>query len=216
LENLLELDLSDNLLKNLPDDLQKAPRLRCFQVGGNTSADLGNVFFKRLVAYKTKEYKAPNHLIVSDTIDTLIGFLPLSIGNYWKFSSGVYRVVGKETIDGLDYFNIQISNGSDMMTRMEFCIENNQIIYNGFDSKFKYEIADFTMNPGDTKLNVENNLGVLWKSNNLIVFENYLKNGVLDRLTFRKGLGFFGDDIEEIKINSKIYKCNAAKELQFK
>jgi Leucine-rich repeat (LRR) protein len=217
LENLLELDLSDNLLKNLPDDLHRAPHLRRFQVSGNTSADLGNVFFKRLIAEKTREYKTPNQIIVSDPIDSSLGYIPLSIGNYWKFSNGcVYKVVDMVINNGVDFYNFQISNGSDMMTGMELWIDGKQIVYNGSDPKYRYEIADFTMNPGDINLGNEGNLGVIWKSKDQIVFQYYSKEGMLDWLTFKKGLGFFGNNIEEIKINSKIYKCKAAKELQFK
>jgi Leucine-rich repeat (LRR) protein len=207
LKELRFCDFSGNKLQDLPDGWEQMKNLKVINLQNNANPNLGDVFFKRFIANKARCYRDSGEPTTSDRVDTALGFLPLSIGNYWKFSNRkMFRVVAKKIVDGVDCSMLKMFGPSDVVETMLINVDDRGRLFNGTTSPYRYELADFSMKPGESVLGLTKSMGMVWKRNDEAVFLNYDPSGWITQFTFKKGLGFFGNDIEEICINGKVYK----------
>lgn len=153
----------------------------------------------------------------SNQVDKSLGYLPLQVGNYWEYDDRNYiEIKSKKEIEGHVYYEFYKLMGGDAFSieflRIDF--NDNLVGISEDDPNFKYTRAKFNLNKNDVFCTIGDGsindalVTVTEKTEDKMTFRNELVSGVVYTETFVKGIGFYDEDLKEIRIGGKVVLVN--------
>ncbi|GAA3629340.1 hypothetical protein [Flavivirga jejuensis] len=159
---------------------------------------------------------------ISNPTPTSDSFLPMHIGNYWKYDEDNYtEITDTLRIEGDLYYKFYSLIGGDAVTFQYLRIDTNQNLIQGYPDNpdFKHIHAKFNTSLEDTFWTLNNKsvndfkATLIEKDDNLrtYAFQRFYKNPEEEKLfvSYIRGLGwnynFYTTSYKQIKIDGEIY-----------